>query len=90
MLAFPAGDLPEMDKGRGNLIFGVPGKKARAGEELMMAAIVVAAEQSVAVWCGDRKMTLAWKDLDGYLGARGQRGALLPRGWRKLDRLSIE
>jgi topoisomerase-4 subunit A len=90
MLAFPAGDLPEMDKGRGNLIFGVPGKKARAGEELMMAAIVVAAEQSVAVWCGDRKMTLAWKDLAGYLGARGQRGALLPRGWRKLDRLSVE
>ena len=31
MLAFPVADLPEMEKGRGNLIFGIPGKKvARA------------------------------------------------------------
>jgi len=90
LLAFPAGDLPEMDKGRGNLIFGVPGKKSRAGEELMVAATVVAPEQSIAVWCGDRKMTLAWKDLTDYLGSRGQRGSLLPRGWRKVDRLSVE
>ncbi len=90
LLAFPVGDLPEMDKGRGNLIFGVPGKKARAGEELMVAATVVASEQSVAVWCGDRKMTLAWKDLADYRGERGQRGSLLPRGWRKVDRLSVE
>ena len=90
LLAFPAGDLPDMDKGRGNLIFGVPGKKSRAGEELMVAATVVAPEQSVVVWCGDRKMTLAWKDLSDYRGERSQRGALLPRGWRKVDRLSVE
>ena len=70
LLAFPAGDLPDMDKGRGNLIFGVPGKKSRAGEELMVAATVVAPEQSVVVWCGDRKMTLAWKDLSDYRGER--------------------
>jgi topoisomerase-4 subunit A len=90
LLAFPAGDLPEMDKGRGNLIFGVPGKKSRAGEELMVAATVIAPEQSVVVWCGDRKMTLVWKDLADYRGERSQRGSLLPRGWRKVDRLSVE
>ncbi|MBF8293092.1 MAG: topoisomerase subunit, partial [Steroidobacteraceae bacterium] len=90
LLAFPATNLPEMDKGRGNLIFGVPGKKSRAGEELMVAATIIAPEQSVVVWCGDRKMTLAWKDLADYRGERSQRGALLPRGWRKVDRLSVE
>ncbi len=90
LLAFPATNLPEMDKGRGNLIFGVPGKKSRAGEELMVAATVIAPEQAVVVWCGDRKMTLAWKDLSDYRGERSQRGSLLPRGWRKVDRLSVE
>jgi topoisomerase-4 subunit A len=90
MLAFPVTELPEMEKGRGNLIFGIPGKKSRAGVELMVAAIVVAPEQTVAVYCGERKMTLAWKDLANYRGERSQRGAVLPRGWRKVDRLSVE
>ena len=80
MLAFPVADLPEMEKGRGNLIFGIPGKTSRAGEELMVARRRRRAEQSVTVHCGDRKMTLSWKDLQDYVGARGQRGAVLPRG----------
>ncbi|MBX3703443.1 MAG: DNA topoisomerase IV subunit A [Steroidobacteraceae bacterium] len=90
MLAFPVADLPEMERGRGNLIFGIPGRKSRAGEELMVAATVVAPERSTIVWSGDRKMTLSWKDLQHYLGSRGQRGSVLPRGWRKVDRLSVE
>jgi topoisomerase-4 subunit A len=90
MLAFPVADLPEMDKGRGNLIFGIPGKKSRAGEELMVAATLIAPERTLAVHCGDRKMTLSWKELQHFVGARGQRGAVLSRGWRKVDRLSVE
>jgi topoisomerase-4 subunit A len=90
MLAFPVAELPEMEKGRGNLIFGIPGRKSRTGEELMVAAVVVAPELTVAVHCGERKMTLSWKDLANYLGERSQRGAVLPRGWRKVERLSIE
>jgi topoisomerase-4 subunit A len=90
MLAFPVSDLPEMEKGRGNLIFGIPGKKSRTGEELMVAATVIAPEQSLAVHCGDRKMTLSLKELQHYAGSRGQRGSVLPRGWRKVDRLSVE
>jgi len=90
MLAFPVADLPEMEKGRGNLIFGIPGKKSRAGEELMVATTVAAPEQSVVVFSGDRKMTLSWKDLQHYLGSRGQRGSVLPRGWRKVDRIGVE
>jgi topoisomerase-4 subunit A len=90
MLAFPVADLPEMEKGRGNLIFGIPGRKAKSGEETMLAVTVVAPEQSVGVHCGERKMTLSWKDLQHYVGTRGQRGSVLPRGWRKVDRLTVE
>jgi topoisomerase-4 subunit A len=90
LLAFPVADLPEMEKGRGNLIFGIPGKKSRAGEELMVAAIVVAPNQSLVVHCDDRKMTLSWKDLQHHLGSRGQRGAVLSRNYRKVTRLSVE
>jgi topoisomerase-4 subunit A len=90
LLAFPVAELPEMDKGRGNLIFGIPGKKSRAGEELMVAAAVVAPGQSLVVHCDDRRMTLSWKDLQGHLGSRGQRGAVLSRNYRKVTRLTVE
>jgi topoisomerase-4 subunit A len=90
LLAFPVADLPEMDKGRGNLIFGIPGRKSRAGEELMVAAVVVATEQSLVVHCDGRRMTLGWKDLQHHLGARGQRGAVLSRNYRKVTRLTVE
>jgi len=90
LLAFPVADLPEMEKGRGNLIFGIPGKKSRAGEELMVAATVVAPGQSLVVHCDDRRMTLSWKDLQEHLGARGQRGAVLSRNYRKVTRLTAE
>ena len=90
MLAFPVADLPEMEKGRGNLIFGIPGKRSRSGEELMVAAVVASPQQSVTVHCGDRTMTLSWKDLQEHVGARGQRGAVLSRNYRKVTRLTVE
>ena len=90
LLAFPVADLPEMEKGRGNLIFGIPGKKSRTGEELMVAAIVIAPDQSLVVHCDERKMTLTWKELQDHVGSRGQRGAVLSRNYRKVTRLSVE
>ena len=35
-------------------------------------------------------MTLSWKDLQEYVGARGQRGAVLSRNYRKVTRLTVE
>jgi len=90
LLAFPQDELPEMEKGRGNLLFGIPGKKARARQELMVAVTLVGEGGKLLVFCGERKMTLSGKDLDAYRGQRGQRGALLPRGWRKVDRIETE
>jgi topoisomerase-4 subunit A len=90
LLVFPAGDLPQMERGRGNLIFGVPGRKAKSGEELMVAAVVVGPGQKLIVFAGERRMTLLTRELADYRGERGQRGALLPRGWRKVDRLEVE
>ena len=90
LLAFPVTDVPEMEKGRGNLLFGVPGKKAKSLAELMVAVAVVGEGGKLAVHCGDRRMTLSWKDLENYRGERGQRGAVLPRGWRKVDRVEAE
>ena len=90
LLAFPVADLPELPRGKGNKIFGIPARKAAAGEESLVAVAAVAPGQLLRVLCGERRMGLAYKDLGDFRGERGQRGAVLPRGWRKVDSLEVE
>jgi topoisomerase-4 subunit A len=87
MLAFPASEVPEMPRGKGNKLYDIPGKKAASREEIVKGIAVVPPEGKLAVWSGDRRMTIDWGDLKQYKGARAQRGAVLPRGWRTVDRL---
>jgi topoisomerase IV subunit A len=89
LLVFPVKDLPEMPKGKGNKLFGIPGKKAEAREELMVAVTVVPQGGKLVVWCGERPMTLSWSQLAEYTGERAQRGAFLSRNYRKVDRLEV-
>ncbi len=90
MLAFPVKDLPELPRGKGNKIFGLSSKKVESREEYLAGIAVVSPEQSLIVHSGDRKMTIKFADLKEYRGERAQRGAVLPRGWRKVDRLDVE
>ena len=87
LLVFPSSELPEMARGKGNKIFGIPTKKAETREELLVAVATLTEGQKLVVWCGERSMTLTWKELADYRGARAQRGAMLSRNYRKVDRL---
>ncbi len=87
LLAFPLSELPELDKGKGNKIIDIP--KAKLGTERVVAVAVVPPGGSLAVHSGARTMTLSFKDLEHYLGKRATRGGLLPRGWQKVDGLSV-
>jgi topoisomerase-4 subunit A len=88
VLAFPLSELPELDKGKGNKIIEIP--KAKRGTEHVVAIAVVPAAGKLLVKSGSRTMTLSFKELDPYVGARGARGGLLPRGWQKVDALAVE
>jgi topoisomerase-4 subunit A len=88
LLAFPVGDVPEMPRGKGNKLYDIPGKKARARSELMTAVAVVPPEASLVLWAGEQQKVIEWRDLQAYIGQRAQRGAVLKRGWpRKIDRM---
>ena len=88
LLAFPVSELPELDKGKGNKIIDIP--KGKRGTEHVVAIAVVGPGASLSVKSGARTMTLSFKDLDTYIGARGSRGGLLPRGWQKVEALAVE
>ena len=53
----------------------------------MIAMQVIGPDEDLQIACAQRVMTLKWADLGHYDGERGRRGSLLPRGWRKVDRL---
>jgi topoisomerase IV subunit A len=90
LLVFPVADLPELPRGKGNKIFGIPSKKAASGEESLLAVAAVAPGQTLKIACGDRRMGLSHRELGEYRGERGQRGAVLPRGWRKVEGLEVD
>jgi topoisomerase-4 subunit A len=89
LLVFPAAELPEMARGKGNKIFGISGAAYKASKEKLQAVAVLAPGDSLKLTGGQRTMTLGPGDLKEYAGGRGRRGNLLPRGWRKVDRMAV-
>ena len=90
LLAFPVGELPEMARGKGNKIFNVHASLFAAGEESMIALAVVPRGGKLRVESGRRHTLIRHAELDNYLGARGQRGRKLPKGFQKVASLSVD
>ena len=87
LLCFEMEELPELAKGKGNKLINIPGPKYKAGEEQLVAAAVVPEEANLQIHTATRVMTVKWNDIDDYYGDRALRGSLLPKGWRKVERL---
>ncbi len=90
LLVFPVRDLPEMSKGKGNKIIDIPAKAAAARTELVNAVAIVSKGDTLIVESGKRYLKLKGSDLAHYAGERGRRGSLLPRGFQKVEKLSVE
>src|ERR1700759_2143105 len=86
MLGFKVSDVPEMPKGKGNKLFDIPTKKAASREEVLTAVAVVPPQGTLVLWSGEKQKTFTWGELKEFKGERAQRGAVLPRGWRQIDR----
>jgi len=89
MLAFPVSDVPEMPRGKGLKLYDIPAKRAATREEFLVGVAVVPPGGRLALWSGEGRKELSWKELADYRGERAQRGVVLPRGWRKIDRLEL-
>jgi len=90
LLCFEMDELPELAKGKGNKLINIPAKKYKEGAEQLVAMAVVPEEGSLQVHTATRTMTLKWDDLDHYYGERALRGSMLPKGWRKVVRMTVD
>ncbi len=89
MLLFSLEALPQLSKGKGNKIIGIPGERSKSREELLSHLHVIPEDTAVTLWAGKRKLTLKPSDLEDYRGERGRRGAKLPRGLQRVDSVEI-
>jgi len=90
LLAFPLADLPQLARGKGNKIIGIPSARVQSREEFVVAVQVISEKDSLLVHAGKRHIKLKFSELEHYRGERGRRGNKLPRGFQKVDAISIE
>jgi topoisomerase IV subunit A len=90
LLVFPLADLPQLARGKGNKIMGIPSARVQNREEFLVAVQVITEAQAVVILAGKRHLTLKFSELEHYRGERGRRGNKLPRGFQKVDGMRVE
>ncbi|AGN80797.1 MULTISPECIES: DNA topoisomerase IV subunit A [Pseudomonas] len=90
LLVFKVSDLPQLGKGKGNKIIGVPGDRVASREEYVTDLAVIAEGATLVLQAGKRTLSLKADDLEHYKGERGRRGSKLPRGFQRVDGLQVE
>ena len=90
LLAFPLEELPQLARGKGNKIIGIPSARLKSREEFVVSVQVLGEDQSLVILAGKRHLTLKFSELEHYRGERGRRGNKLPRGFQKVDAMRVE
>lgn len=90
LLVFKISDLPQLGKGKGNKIIGIPGERVASREEYVTDMAVLADGATLVLQAGKRTLSLRGEDLEHYKGERGRRGNKLPRGFQRVDALLVE
>ena len=89
MLVFPLADLPEMARGKGNKLIGIPSARAAAREEFVAGLCVVTEGDTLQVTSGGHYRNFKWSELEHFRGERGRRGSKLPKGYQRVTRLEV-
>jgi len=89
LLVFPLGELPELARGKGNKIIGIPSARAAAREEYMVGVVVMSEGDLLQITAGKQHLKLKFSDLENYRGERGRRGNKLPKGFQKVAGLAV-
>lgn len=90
LLVFKVADLPQLGKGKGNKIIGVPGERVASRDEYVTDLAVLGDGATLVLQAGKRTLSLKADDLEHYKGERGRRGNKLPRGFQRVDALVVE
>ncbi len=90
MLMFPISELTLLPKGKGLKIIQIPPAKLKTREEYVVAMTTMAETDNLLIYAGKKHMTMKSADQEYYIGERGRRGNMLPRGYRNVNSIKAE
>jgi topoisomerase-4 subunit A len=90
LLAVSMSEIPQLSRGKGNKIINIPSAKLKAGEEFVQDMVVVSVDAKLVVHAGKQHKVIQRDELKEYLGERGRRGKLLPKGYQNVSRLEVQ
>ena len=80
--------LPELAKGKGNQIIGIPGAAFKNQEDALVGLYMIGAEDIIHLYFGRSKITLKPTDWQQFMDERGKRGKEVKKG-TKITKLEI-
>ncbi|MDE1923538.1 MAG: DNA topoisomerase IV subunit A, partial [Gammaproteobacteria bacterium] len=88
VLVLPCADIEEMSSGKGQNLYGIPGRKSADRDEYLVAAAVVSPGEMLTVWSGNSApMKLKYAELDAFKEQKGRRRQRFSRAYKQIDRL---
>jgi topoisomerase IV subunit A len=90
VLALPAAQIEEMSAGKGQNLYGIPGKKSADRDEYLVAMAVIAPGEVLTVYSGNSApMKLRFEELKPFQDRKGQRRQRFSRAYKQVDRLEV-
>jgi len=86
LLVLALEEVPQLARGKGVKLIGIPPKALAAGERLSGVA-VLGAGTSLRIEAGQRHKVMDPEEQADYMRGRGKRGLKLPRGFQNVDRI---
>src|SRR3984885_13272786 len=89
-LALPVNQIEEMTAGKGQNLYGIPGKKSAERDEYLVAMAVVAPGEVLTIYSGNSApMKLKFDDLKQFQDKKGHRRQRFSRAYKQVDRLEV-
>ena len=90
VLALPVAQIEEMSAGKGQNLYGIPGKKSADRDEYLTAMAVVGPAEILTVYSGNSApMKLKYDELKQFQDRKGQRRQRFSRAYKQIDRLEV-
>lgn len=90
LLIFPVADLPKLGRGKGVKIMNIPKARVIDRVEFMHQVRVFSEVDTLVITSGKRTLNLTIDELEHYRGERARRGLKLPRGFQKVDAVTVQ